>query len=432
LKHKLLIIGAGAAGITAAITAKDYGVDTAIIEGNDRVGKKLLTTGNGRCNITNKTIDETLKRYEALKDNEATAYRLPYHSNNKDFFLPVLKSFTVEDTINFFSMLGLPLTTLEGGKMYPLSLQASSVLDILRMALEEREIPVYCGNKVVEIQALKSGYRVKAKNAECEQLYTCEKLILCPGGKSAAATGSDGSGYTLAKSLGHTIITPLPALVQLKLDYKNLKALSGIKFNGVADILVNGESLRSEFGEILFTDYGISGPPILQLSRIASSSLNEGKKVEIRINMMPDTNTEDLDNFLEGHKAMFGHRSMVSAFIGIINKKLIPILLKEAQVDNIHKPLWELSWKEKKAIMKLLQSWTFPVTGTNSFANAQVTAGGVDTREVKADTLESKLHKNLYFAGEILDVDGDCGGFNLQWAWSSGAVAGRSCASENS
>ena len=126
----------------------------------------------------------------------------------------------------------------------------------------------------------------------------------------------------LAKSLGHTIITPLPALVQLKLDYKNLKALSGIKFNGVADILANGESLRSEFGEILFTDYGISGPPILQLSRIASSSLNEGKKVEIRINMMPDTNTEDLDNFLEGHKAMFGHRSMVSAFIGIINKNL--------------------------------------------------------------------------------------------------------------
>lgn len=423
-----MIIGGGAAGITAAITAKDYGVDTAIIEGNDRVGKKLLTTGNGRCNITNKTIDESIKKYKVSKSNGDITYRIPYHSKNKDFFLPVLEAFTVEDTINFFSMLGLPLTSLEGGKMYPLSLQASSVLDILRMALEEREIPVYCGNKVIEIQPHKSGYRVKTKTTEGEQLYTCEKLIICTGGKSAAATGSDGSGYTLAKSLGHSIISPLPALVQLKLDYKNLKALSGIKFNGIADILVNGECLRSEFGEILFTDYGISGPPILQLSRIASTSLDEGKKVEVRVNMMPDTDSEDLDNFLENHKAMFGHRSMTSAFIGIINKKLIPILLKESKIDNIHKPLWELSWKEKKAIMELLQSWTFPVTGTNSFANAQVTAGGIDTREIDEETLESKLHKNLYFAGEILDVDGDCGGFNLQWAWSSGVIAGRSCA----
>lgn len=428
MKHKLLIIGAGAAGITAAITAKDYGVDVAIIEGNDRVGKKILTTGNGRCNITNKTIDDTLKKYESSKNNGDGPYKVPYHSSNKDFFLPVLRSFTVEDTINFFSMLGLPLTSLEGGKMYPLSLQASSVLDILRMALEEREIPVYCGNKVIEIQSHKSAYKVKTKSAEGEQVYSCEKLIICTGGKSASATGSDGSGYTLARSLGHQIITPLPALVQLKLDYKNLKALSGIKFNGVAEILVDGENLRSEFGEILFTDYGISGPPILQLSRIASSSLDAGKRVEVRVNMMPDTDCEDLDNFLENHKAMFGHRSISSAFIGIVNKKLIPILLKEAGIDNIHKPLWELSWKEKKALMNLLKSWTFPVTGTNSFANAQVTAGGVDTREVEAESLESKLHKNLYFAGEILDVDGDCGGFNLQWAWSSGAIAGRICA----
>lgn len=428
MKHELLIIGAGAAGITAAITAKDYGMDTAIIEANDRVGKKILTTGNGRCNITNKTIDASLKKYQSLKSNGDVHYNLAYHSSNKDFFLPVLRAFTVEDTINFFSMLGLPLTSLEGGKMYPMSLQASSVLDILRLALEEREIPVYSGNKVVEIQPRKSGYSVKSKTAHGYEQYSCQKLIICTGGKSAPFTGSDGSGYALAQSLGHQIISPLPALVQLKLDYKNLKALAGIKFNGLADILVNGELLRSEFGEILFTDYGISGPPILQLSRIASCGLNEGKKVEVRVNMMPDLDSEDLYNFLENHKAMFGHRSMATAFIGVINKKLIPILLKEAGVDNIHKPLWELSWKEKSALKKLLQDWTFPVTGTNSFANAQVTSGGIDTREVNEETLESRLHKNLYFAGEILDVDGDCGGFNLQWAWSSGAIAGHSSA----
>ena len=164
MKHELLIIGAGAAGITAAITAKDYGMDTAIIEANDRVGKKILTTGNGRCNITNKTIDASLKKYQSLKSNGDVHYNLAYHSSNKDFFLPVLRAFTVEDTINFFSMLGLPLTSLEGGKMYPMSLQASSVLDILRLALEEREIPVYSGNKVVEIQPRKSGYSVKSKD----------------------------------------------------------------------------------------------------------------------------------------------------------------------------------------------------------------------------------------------------------------------------
>ncbi|WP_139906097.1 NAD(P)/FAD-dependent oxidoreductase [Clostridium thermarum] len=427
MKHQILVLGGGAAGITAAITAKDYGADVAIIEGTDRIGKKILTTGNGRCNISNNTIDSTLQTYIERKKTGEPHYPIPYHSNNTDFFLPVLREFTVSDTVDLFAMLGLPLTTLEGGKMYPLSLQASSVLDIFRMALEERNIPVYTGNKVSDIKPFKSGFKVTAKSSEGDIVYQCERLILCTGGKSAAATGSDGSGYSLAKALGHRILPIHPALVQLKLDYKNLKALSGIKFDGFAEIIVEGEVLRKEFGEILFTDYGISGPPILQLSRIASVNLEGGKKVEIRINMFPNLDAYDLDNFIENHKALFGHRSLMNAFIGIINKKLIPIILKESGIVNIHKPLWEVSWKEKKSLLEHLQSWKFVVCGTNSFANAQVTAGGVDTTEVDSRTLQSKLHKNLYFAGEILDVDGDCGGYNLQWAWSSGVVAARNC-----
>jgi predicted Rossmann fold flavoprotein len=201
LKHDILIVGGGASGIMAAILAHDFGMDAALIEGNDRIGKKLLTTGNGRCNITNKYIE---------------AYR--YHSNNKDFYMPVLDSFKVNDTINFFSSIGLPLITLDEGKMYPMSLQASSVLDIMRLALEDRGIPVYLNSKVKSINKKKTGFIVETSNGE---VYEGSKVILASGGKTLAVTGSDGSGYTLAKSFGHKLITPIPALVQVKLDYKN-------------------------------------------------------------------------------------------------------------------------------------------------------------------------------------------------------------------
>jgi predicted Rossmann fold flavoprotein len=425
LKHKLLIIGGGAAGLTAAIAAKDAGIDTAVLEANDRVGKKILTTGNGRCNFTNEFIDAMIDNYPN------TVLPMRYHSDNKDFFFPVLRKFTVKDTINLFSMLGLPLTTLEDGKMYPMSLQASSVLDVFRMALSERELPVYTGFKVTDIKPVKAGFKVYTRTQEGESVFSCDKLILCAGGKSAPTTGSDGSGYSIAKKLGHSIIPTVPALVQLKLNYKNLKGLSGIKFDGFAEILVDNASCKKEFGEILFTDYGISGPPVLQLSRTAAYMLSKHKDVLIRIDMLPHMSPNDLESFLETHWAMFGHRTVTDSFIGIINKKLIPILLKEAGIENIHKPCWELEWNEKKNIYSLLKSWEFSVTDTNSYSNSQVTAGGVDTREVDSETLESKLVSGLYFAGEILDVDGDCGGFNLQWAWSSGYVAATSCAAKS-
>jgi len=403
LKHKLIILGGGAAGLLAAIAAKDMGIDTAILEGSDRVGKKLLTTGNGRCNITNKYIEKNR-----------------YHSDNPDFFEYALNSFNIDQTINFFGSIGLPLVTLEEGKMYPMSLQASSVIDIIRLALEDRSIPVYTNSKIKNIKAAKQGFKLTTSD---DETYECEKLLLCCGGKSAQNTGSDGSGYTLAKSLGHSLVTPIPALVQLKLDYKNLKALSGVKFNGIANMLIDGKAQRSEFGEILFTDYGISGPPILQLSRIASKALSSKNKVTLKVNMMYHKTIEELEDFLEAHWAIFNYRSVTESFIGIINKKIVPILLKEAGVSDIHKPCMDLDWKEKKNILKLLSDWEFTVTDTNSFTNAQVTAGGVNTTEVDPITMESKLVKNLYFAGEILDVDGDCGGFNLQWAWSSAYAA---------
>lgn len=411
--HDVIIIGGGASGVMCAIACKDFGLDVAILEGTDRICKKVLTTGNGRCNITNSSIKEPF---------------LSYHSRNNGFFTDTLKNHSVSDTINFFSLLGLPLVELENSKMYPRSLQASSVIDVFRMALEDRNIPLYLNQKVSSIMKTKKGFTLSIKNGE--DTFSCRKLILSTGGKSAAATGSDGSGYTLAKSLGHHIINPLPGIVQLKLDYPHLKALSGVKFNGWAELFIDGKIIRREFGEILFTDYGISGPPILQVSSNASVALSMKKKVQLKIDMIPDMNEDSLINFLEGHFGMFGHRSVMESFIGIINKKLIPILLKEAHISSIHKPCYELEWEEKLNIYNLLKSWTFEVSDTNTFANAQVTVGGIDTKDINSNSLESKLCKNLFFCGEVLDVNGDCGGFNLQWAWSSALAVARAVKSD--
>lgn len=406
--HEILVIGGGASGIMASIALKDMGKDIGLIEGSNRIGSKILTTGNGRCNIANKNINYSR-----------------YHSKNPEFYNHVLNKFTVDDTINFFYSLGLPLTELDDGKLYPLSLQASSVLDILRMALDDRSVPIYLNQKVNTIKKLSSGFKVLLQSGDT---YECKKLILCCGGKSAPNTGSDGSGFELAQRLHHSIITPVPSLVQLKLKYNHLKALSGVKFNGFAEIYVDDAPKRKEFGEILFTDYGISGPPILQISGIASRALAKGKEVRLTIDMMPNLNKEALIEFLENHWALFSYRSILDSFIGLINKKIIPTLLKEASITNIHKPCCELTWKEKDKIFFLLKNWDFTVYDTNSFKNSQVTSGGINTEEVNSKTLESKIVSNLFFAGEILDVDGDCGGFNLQWCWSSGFIAAKSAA----
>lgn len=405
LYHEIIIIGAGASGIIASIASSDRGKDVALLEGNDRIGRKILITGNGRCNISNKNID-----------------CCRYHGNNHAFTDTILNQFSVKDTVDFFSSLGLPIVTLQEGKMFPMSLQASSVLDILRSAVEDRNIQLYLNFKVKEVKREKNLFTISTTNGTN---FQCKKLILATGGKSAPSTGSDGSGYNIAKSLGHNIISPIPALVQLKLNYNHLSALAGIKFMGTAEIFVKGNSIRKEYGEILFTEYGISGPPILQLSRIASKAIFQKSRTTLKIDMFPDKDKTMLKDFLENHWCIFNYRSISNSFIGIINKKIIPILLKDCGINDKHKPCFELDWKEKSNIIEHLKEWEFEISCTNSFSNSQVTAGGIDTSQIDSITLESKLVPNLYFSGEVLDVDGDCGGFNLQWAWSSGYVAGK-------
>ena len=212
------------------------------------------------------------------------------------------------------------------------------------------------------------------------------------------------------------------------MSYPYLKSITGVKFDGYATLLVDGEPIRKEFGEILFTDYGISGPPILQISGHASKALLKKKNIEIIVDMMPNQSLSEIEDFMESHFAMFSHRPVINSLIGIVNKKLIPTLLKEAKIENLHKPCYDLQWDEKKRLINLLKNWKFKCIDTNGFNQAQVTIGGINTKEVDPKTLESKLVKNLYFCGEILDVDGDCGGFNLHWAWSSGNFVSKNIA----
>lgn len=402
LYHDLIIIGGGSCGVAAAIKAKNLNIDVAVLEGTDRICKKLLTTGNGRCNITNENL--TMNRY---------------HSTNSMFFEKILKKYDYNTTIEFLNSIGIYTCTLEGGKVYPLSLQASAVVDILRLNLEEKNIPVYLHNKVLSIDKNKKNlFKIKTNEGE----YSCRILLLCTGGKSYPKLGSDGSGYKLASSLKHTIIPTTPGIVQLKLDYNRLKAISGVKFTSTCSILVNDKVEKEEFGEILFTDYGISGPPILQLSRVASRAILDRKDVSVCVNITNSSYSRIMES-LETHFAIFSSRTIYDNLVGIINKKLIPVILKEAGIIDIHTITYDVDYECRNKLYNLLCSWKFKVTGTNTFDNAQVTIGGIDTKELNSETLESKIVPGLFFGGEIIDVDGDCGGFNLQWCWSSSEAA---------
>jgi predicted Rossmann fold flavoprotein len=424
MHHKLFIIGAGASGLMAAVTAKDLGIDAAILEGNDRIGKKILMTGDGRCNITNEST--------ATGTEEAVALSRRFHGSRAGFPLAVVEQFGIRQTTDFFYALGLPLTTLKEGMMYPRSLQAVSVTDIFELALEERDVPVYLKHKVVDVTVSEGHPRFTVTcvtDTEEQVVHTSDYLFLCTGGLTAPSTGADGSGYTLAGQLGHTMVEPVPAIVQLKVQYPHLKALSGIKLQGNASIMVDGEVMRSESGEIHFTEYGLSGPPILQLSRVASHHLSKGDPLTVSVDLMPGRSDEEVIEFLDMHWGIFGHRTVADSFIGILHKKLTPVLLKEARIDNQPNLLCQdLSWRAKAVFYRILKHWEFKVTGTNGFANAQTTAGGINTAEITEGTLESGLVPGLYVAGEVMDVDGDYGGYNLQWAWSSGYVAAQALA----
>lgn len=399
---KVLVIGGGAAGMMAAISAKINGAEVTILERNNRVGKKILATGNGRCNYTN--VNLTIENY---------------HGNNPKFAYSCLSQFGVEKTLEFFERLGITPTIEDNGRVFPLSLQSSSVLDVLRFELEELGIELLTDAFVTDIRKNK---KFKLMLEDGRQIYG-DRVIIATGGKAAPNTGSDGNGYKLAERLGHSIVDIFPGLVQLKLEGDIFKQVSGVKFPGVAGLYLEDRLIKQDRGDILFTNYGISGPPILQLSRTALKYLKDGKDIELKVSTIHDRAEEELYDYLVFRFGFMAKKTIERGLIGLINKRLILPILKEVKIDK-NKKVAHLSKDEVGRLAKILTDWRFKITGSKSFKDAQVTAGGVNTDEINSSTMESKLVKGLFFAGEIVDIDGDCGGFNLQWAWSSGYIAG--------
>lgn len=406
---KVGIVGAGASGLIAAIFLKRFGADVMLFEQLDRVGKKILATGNGRCNLTNSNID--ISRF---------------HGESNKFAHSVLKNFSSKDTQAFFSELGILCKEEEEGKIFPNSDQASSILDVLRYELETLGVKEIVSTKIERIKSVKDEF-ILFDNLN--KKYYVNKVIIATGGKSSPKLGSKGLGYKLAESLGHEIVTPFPSLVQLKLDYKNLKAIKGVKFLGKASIVSGNRTLKEYSGEILFTDYGISGPPILQLSRCALNSYNNEEKTYVDVDMFENISEGELFSMLKDRFRNARNKPIDFSFVGLINKKLIPTLLKDAGISDLKKSSKDITEKEIRDLCSIFKHWSFKVTGSKDWEFSQVTAGGVSTKEINPKSLESKIQRGLFFSGEVIDIDGDCGGFNLQWAWSSGYVAAVNCIS---
>ncbi len=408
IKNQVIVIGGGAAGMIAAISARRLGAKVMILEKNPRVGKKILVTGNGRCNFTNVNTDIAC-----------------FCGDNPKFVHSALSDFTIEDTLKFFEELGIEYKVEDQGKVFPMSDQASSVLDVLLYELNNIGVDIICDANVKDIIKKGHDFLVRLENGI---EYMADSVILTPGGKAMPSTGSDGYGFDLAINLGHTMTDIFPALVQLMLEGSYFKRIDGVKLMGTAEIIYKDKSIIQDRGDILFTNYGVSGPPILQISRKAGELLNQGKEAYVKINIFDTMTIEEVGKLLEKRFNDTSSKTVEFSFVGLINKRLIPVILAEAGIFDLKRPAASLSAKEKKALVEILIGWRFRIKGTKSWPSAQVTAGGIKTDEIDPKTMESKLVKGLFFAGEIIDIDGQCGGFNLQWAWSSGFIAGKNAA----
>lgn len=405
MSHSVLIIGGGASGLVAAAAAARSGAKVLLLEHMDRIGKKLLSTGNGKCNMTNLAMD-------------ASCYRC----SQKDFPMEAVSRFPVEDTLSFFEGIGI-VTKNKNGYVYPYSEQASSVLDCLRFELSRLGVEILAGCHVESARKERRGFFVRAGS----KAFRADTLILSTGSKAAPATGSDGSGYGLAKGFGHRVICPLPALVQLRCRGNYFKQLAGVRCAARLSLRADGDLLAEDTGEVQFTDYGISGIPTFQVSRFASVALAQKRKVTAVLDFFPMLSYQETERFVMRRRETLGDRRMGDFFTGAVHKKLSGVLCQLADASP-----QETAARQEEAVFRrlagLLKEFPVEVAATNPFSCCQVCCGGVDTREVCPSSMESLLVPGLYFAGELLDVDGICGGYNLQWAWSSGMIAGSSAA----
>lgn len=390
---KVVIIGGGASGMMAAIQAARTGAAVTLLEHNEKPGKKILATGNGRCNLTN-LVQEPSR----------------YRSSQPDFPWKIITQYPLEDTLAFFSELGI-YTKDRNGWVYPYSDQAAGVAQVLELEARHQKVKIKTTEEVTDIFREDGQYLVKTATWQ----YPCDSVIISCGSSASNVEGSSTTGYELAEKLGHTVVKPLPSLCGIRGKDNYYAKWAGSRMDGRITLEIEGETVGEEQGEILFTEYGISGIGVFQLSRYAVRGTDEGKIATYHLDLMPQLTKEELVKLLLDRQQVGSYKNPQELLIGLLPRKMIDVLVKKTY--------------EPEKIAERLKDWQVPVKDAYALRQAQICSGGVDPREL-TDQLESRLHPGIYFTGEVIDVDGPCGGYNLQWAWSSGAVAGRAAAEE--
>ena len=405
-KNRVIVIGGGASGFMAAITAARNGSKVTILEHMNFVAKKIEHTGNGRCNFTN--------------NNQSITF---YNNDNSQIVEKVLDIFSFDDTLNFFSDLGL-IYRQRDGYYYPLNNQAAAISSLLKMEAEHLNIKAACNIDIIKIVKENGLFKIITDG----YVYEAEAVILATGSKADEKTGSDGSGYNYAKAFGHTVNDVCPALVYLKSQAKEMGALAGLRTYAKVSLYIDNREIACDSGELQFIKNGLSGIPVFQVSRYASLKFNEDKAANVYavIDFLPGFTFEELKNYIELRIQKDFYKNLTGFLTGFLHEKVISVIAAKMKIKGNVK-VKELSQTKIEELCKLIKQMRFGISGTGDFNQAQVCAGGVSLKEVDYN-LQSKLVDNLYFAGEILDVDGRCGGYNLQWAWSSGYVSGKAAA----
>lgn len=396
---RVLVIGGGAAGMMAALTAAENGHAVTLLERQGRVGRKLMATGNGRCNLTNHHVSPA-----------------HYHGETPDFCRHALAAFDVGSTLLYFAGLGLLTTVEDSGRVYPFSNMAGSVLDVLRFALENSGIDLRTGCVVTGIKKKGNTFLVRTESGE---EFTADRVILAAGGAAGGKVGGVMDGYQLAKGLGHHRTALYPSLVQIRTDPTYPRALKGVKAEAAVTIRRGGEVLAQNRGEVLFTEYGVSGPVIFDISRTAATG---GDSLTVTLDLFPDWAPREALDWLRQRRQSAGDREAGTLLTGALHSRLGQMVCKAAGFTNQRAA--DLSDGDLRRIAAQAKGFALPITGVCGFDQAQVTAGGLRCGEFDPRTMESRLVPGFYACGEVLDIDGDCGGYNLQWAWSSGHAAG--------
>ena len=405
----IAILGGGASGMMAALTAARSGKhDVLLIERQARLGRKLLSTGNGRCNLSNTHASSAC-----------------YHGTDAAFCTYALQAFGAKETLEFFESMGLVTVTEPSGRVYPYSNQANSVLDVLRFSLELPNLQIYTGCEVKRIRKRDGGYLVKTDEGD----VFCDRVIVACGGMASAKLGGTDIGYRLLESLGHKRTTLCPALVPLVTEDHFTKSLKGVRAQARIKLCREDDAhtvLAESQGEVQFTELGISGPAIFEISRAASVG-KAGTK--ILLDLLPQMQESDLTALLRRKCSTFPDLTAENLLTGILHNRLGRMVIKNAGVSNAEM-LSALTEEQLESIAQTVKCLTLVYASTQGMEHAQVTAGGIKTEDFDPQTMESRIAPGIYACGEVLDIDGDCGGLNLQWAWSSGHLAGLCAANE--